>query len=73
MQKYEKKPKKSKYDSFFENSMLISTSQPKCDEKKRQLQNYDDTNYVAITDIHKIKRIGENTFQTLVKGDHDQE
>jgi hypothetical protein len=73
MQKYEKKPKKAKYDSFFENSMLIYTPQPKCDEKKRQLQNYDDTNYVGITDIHEIKRIGENTFQTLVKGDLDQE
>jgi hypothetical protein len=73
MQKYEKKPKKAKYDSFFENSMLIYRPQPKCDEKKRQLQNYDDTRYVAITDIHKIKRIGENTFQTLVRGDLDQE
>jgi hypothetical protein len=72
MLKYEKKPKKAKYDSFINNSMLI-VLQPKFDEKKRQLTNYDDTQYVAITDIHNIKRIGENTFQTLVKRLLDQE
>ena len=70
MPKFEKKPKKAKYDSFINNSMLIM---PKFDEKKRQLTNYDDTQYVAMTAIHKIKRIGENTFQILVKGHLDQE